>query len=231
MDAPIAQTNLQLFRQMMEAGRGLDDLVLANRAYLLAAGLTGGVLRGSGKPFACHLVGTASVVVACGMSGPCIAAALLHAAYQSRVPFPGMAALEHRREYLRRHFGEEVEGLVYSYHQFAGAEIERFTDARLRECRTVVVLRLADEIDDLIDDGLCMHGRPEDDVSVAGGAAARCEHAVHRVPEFVRISQVIGAPALEKYFTRWQERRVLAEWPAQLRTGAYSSFAPAVAVT
>jgi hypothetical protein len=231
MDYPIAQTNLQLFRQMMDTGRGLDDLMVANRAYLFAAGLTGGVLRGSGKPFACHLVGTASVVVACGMGGSCIAAALLHAAYQNRVPFPGTTALEHRREYLRRHFGEDTESLVYSYHQFESAEIERFTDTRLLECRTVVVLRLADEIDDLIDDGLCIHGQPGDDASVMGGAAARCERAARRVPEFVRISRVIGAPVLERHFTRWQERCVLADWPAKLRTGAYSSFTPAVAAT
>ena len=229
MDYPIAQTNLQLYRQMIDRGFGEEALLMANRAYLLAAGLAGGLLRGSGKPFACHLVGTASALVECGMGGPCIAAALLHAAYQDRVPFPGAQGLAGRRAHVQRLCGDEVEHLVNDYHQFEPVAIEDLDDARLAACRDVVAMRLADEIDDLIDDGLCLHGQPGDDASVEGGAESRRERAARRVPEYVRISQVIGVPSLGRHFTRWQACHGRDLWPEQLRTGAYSSFRPDVA--
>jgi len=102
----LPQTNLQLYRQMLETGYDDPALDLANRAYLFAARQTCNVLRGSGKPFACHLVGTAGILVEAGQSADCIGAALLHAMYQDRVPFPGNRNLEQRRDYIRQHFGE-----------------------------------------------------------------------------------------------------------------------------
>jgi hypothetical protein len=228
MEFSTAQTNLQLYRQMMQSGADEAELSLANRAYLLASRLTAGVLRGSGKPFACHLVGTASVVVECGLRGPCVAAALLHAVYQDRVPFPGERSLDQRREYLRMHFGPDVEHLVHAYHLLEDASLEDFSDEQLRERRTVVVLRLADEIDELVDDGTCMHGRPGDDASIPGSAARRLARAARLVPEWLRISRVIAAPSLQRHFENWRERTIHQEWPASLRTGEYSSYAARV---
>ena len=220
----LAQTNLQLYRQMMQAGASETDLSLANRAYLLAARMTGGVLRGSGKPFACHLVGTASAVVESGLLGPAIPAALLHASLQDRVPFPGGRKGDQRREYLRRHFGTDVEALVHAYHLLEDASFLAFSDARLRAERMVVLLRLADEVDDLADDGPCMHGSPGDNDTIPGSAAARLAHARGRVPDFLRIARVIDAPSIERHCARWLARSADHDWPTSLRTGAYSSF-------
>lgn len=224
MEFSIAQTNLQLYRQMMQSGADEAELSLANRAYLLASRLTSGVLRGSGKPFACHLVGTASVVVECGLRGPCVAAALLHAVYQDRVPFPGDRSLEQRREYLRMHFGPEVEHLVHAYHLSENASLEEFSDEQLVGHRTVVVLRLADEIDELVDDGTFMHGRPDDDASIPGSAARRLARFALLVPEWLRISRVIAAPSLQRHFEHFADRALHQEWPPSLRTGQYSSY-------
>jgi hypothetical protein len=59
---PFAQTNLQLFHQLRNAGYDEADLVCIHQAYQLACQVFTGFFRGSGKPFIAHLVGTASIL-------------------------------------------------------------------------------------------------------------------------------------------------------------------------
>ena len=74
-----AQTNIQLYNQMMEQGRPAGDLAMAQAAYGLACQRFAGLLRPNGKCFIAHLVGTASIAAAHGANRETIAAAILHA--------------------------------------------------------------------------------------------------------------------------------------------------------
>lgn len=220
----IAQTNLQLYIQMMEAGYDEPALDLANRAYLFAARHTSGVLRGSGKPFACHLVGTAGILVEAGQGKEVIAAALLHAMYQDRVPFPDNAPHEKRREYIRQHFGEQVEKLVQAYHEFEVVRLDQFSDQQLQEKQTVVMMRLADELEDLLDHGVAMHGQPGDDETAGGSAASRRAQKARLAPDFLRAARAVKASTIEKHLEHWLAQTANPQWPESLRTGEYSSF-------
>lgn len=220
----IPQTNLQLYRQMLDANYDESALDLANRAYLFAARQTCEVLRGSGKPFACHLVGTAGILVEEEQSPSCIGAALLHAMYQDRVPFPGDRNREQRRDYIRQHFGEGVEYLVHDYHNFEVVRLDELSDQQLRERCTVVMMRLADELEDLLDHGVAMHGKPGDDEYAGGSAASRRAQKAELAPEFLRAAKAINASRIEIRLKHWLKETANPDWPDCLRTGEYSSF-------
>jgi len=224
MTTPVPQTNLQLYAQLMRLGFDEAELALVNRAYLFAARQTSSVLRGSGKPFACHLVGTAALIAEAGEGCVPVTASLLHAIYQDRVPFPGNRPLPGRREYVGAHFGGDVETLVHEYHEFECARLDAYTDEQLRQRRTVVMIRLADEIEDLLDGGVAMHGKPDDDATVGGSAASRRAQKARLAPEFLRAARVVEAPTLHRHLEVWLDRTATATWPASLRSGAYSSF-------
>lgn len=224
MNHAVAQTNLQLYAQMLEAGYPESALELVNRAYLFVAQQTCGVIRGSGKPFVCHLVGTASLLVCEQQPPSLLAASLLHATYQNRVPFPGGRDLEARREYIRDCFGEEVESIVHDYHDFEVARLDAFSDQQLLERRPAVLMRLADELEDLLDHGLAMHGRPGDTEAVGGSAASRRLQKLALADQYLRAARVADARHLLAELQHWLKQTREAAWPASLRTGQYSSF-------
>ena len=79
--AEVAQTNLQLYNQLIAAGWSDANLDRTQAAYALAADLFAGQIRSSGKTFLEHLVGTASAVAAVGGRPALVHAALLHATF------------------------------------------------------------------------------------------------------------------------------------------------------
>ena len=80
---PYAQTNLQLYAQMLRAAYPETDVDRVRAAYEFALPLFAGAYRGSGKPFIAHLVGTASILVSIRARMPVVVAGLLHAVYAS----------------------------------------------------------------------------------------------------------------------------------------------------
>jgi (p)ppGpp synthase/HD superfamily hydrolase len=62
----IAQTNLQLDRQLDRVGWPVDDRVRVAAAYDLAARLFTGQYRPNGKTFVAHVCGTASIAQLAG---------------------------------------------------------------------------------------------------------------------------------------------------------------------
>ena len=153
---PVAQTNLQLDAQLRRLGWPPDEIAAVARGYLLAARLLAGWYRASDKPFVDHFVGTASVVAAAGERPAMVQAAVLHNAYGSVL---GAAGDERRRPEVREAIGAEAEELVWDYASFAWDAlviedlIARAGDLTDRE-RDLVVLRLANEVDDRVDLGL-----------------------------------------------------------------------------
>jgi len=154
---PVAQTNLQLLGQMRRAGYGEEALDLVARAYAHACELFAGAYRGSGKPFVCHLAGTSSVLVALQSPPQMLAAALLHAAYlQGDFGAGWLGPSEVKRDQVRARVGASTEDLV---HRYTVHEWRPDTPARLLERggsidREVVLLRLANEVDDHLDLGI-----------------------------------------------------------------------------
>lgn len=151
---PLAQTNVDLYRQL--SALRFDDAELASvrDAYEFAVAMFGGMLRASGRPFLNHLVGTASIAAAHGASVPMVAAALVHAVYVEsalgRTPVPMDAAL--KRE-VRSRFGDDVEAILDRY-----AELKRtkgtWDKADPAQCQLpeakAIVIRLANDLEDYL---------------------------------------------------------------------------------
>ena len=152
MSGEIAQTNLQLAAQLRRAGWSAEDLAGIDRAYRLAAELVSGWFRPSGKPFVDHFVGTASVVAAAGGRPALVRAALLHNV--------GGSVFGHQQPADRRELedvvGAEATGLVLAYPTVpwdadAVAALTARADGLTGSERDLVVLRLANEVDDRLD--------------------------------------------------------------------------------
>lgn len=176
-----AQTNLQLYAQLVALGFDEAALRLTRTAYDRAAALFSARLRFSGKPFVAHLVGTASIVAAHGGDVRLVAAALLHAAYeQGDFGTHGRGPRPERREELRGAVGDAVESLVARYDAFDFAAAA-FSDAD----RDVLLLRAANEMEDALDLG------------VLYAAAPRRKRALEAIGKAAEAAAFLGRAALE----------------------------------
>ena len=221
----IAQTNLQLYRAMREHGHDESAIRLANDAWLLAAETTARMFRGSGKPFACHLAGVSGLLCLAGQSSTVVVAGLLHAMYQDRVPFLGAKRpLEARRRYLTEQFGTECENLVHDYHHFEVERLDAWSDRDLIDKGPVVLMRVADELEDMLDDAIELHGQPGDADDARGGAMARRDKALGLGPELKRAARALKCRFLEEQLEYWLDRVERRDTPSLVRTGQYSSF-------
>jgi hypothetical protein len=170
-----AQTYSQLAVQAEAAG--LDDarLVRLRRAHDLAQAMVDGMYRAHGAPFLCHLVRTASILLAEDQPQPVIEAGMLHAAYLLH-EFEGSRRTG-RRAPLRRRLmagvGPEVEALVRTY---AGVRWRSAEDGEARLAalpdadgitRGAVAIAVANELEDHLDGARRYMNPPLDPVSLA----------------------------------------------------------------
>ena len=162
-----AQTSLQLFNQMRQAGYSHDDLSTVRRAYDLAMQLFTSEYRGSGKPLLAHLVGTASVLVSLRARVPLVAAAVLHAAYLFGEFGDGRRrSSPAKRDIVRRAVGKEIEDVITRYDALRW-EPENVPHIHARvasmspEERDVLLLRLANELEDHVDLGVLYCGNAD----------------------------------------------------------------------
>jgi (p)ppGpp synthase/HD superfamily hydrolase len=162
-----AQTNLQLYDQLRRAG-GLDaDLALVRRGYDLAMHLCPASFRGSGKPLLAHLVGTASILAAVGQPARVVTAGLLHAVYVfGDFGDASRGATDQRRARVREAVGRDVEDLIARYTHFdwnsKTIPVIRDRVASLPPIeREVLIIRLANELEDHLDYGVLYCGNGE----------------------------------------------------------------------
>lgn len=160
-----ALTYPQLMNQAIRQKLTEGELFRLRRAYDLTEELVDGFYRAQSVPFICHLVRTASIVLAEGQPIHVVIAALLHAAYtfgQFEDGICGKAATAHRQK-LERVIGSEAESLVYAYDPFLlhGPEI---LETHLKQCetydavkRSLLIMRLANELEDHLDLGMAYH--------------------------------------------------------------------------
>jgi hypothetical protein len=218
----VAQTNLQLYRQLVDQGLAPSNLAAVHRAYDLAASLFAGVYRASGKPFVAHLVGTASLLAAQGAPSRLVTAGLLHSAYLMGSFGDGPPGRTPRRqERLVEAVGGEVEALVSRYATFpwkgAHARGAGQWPASLGPLdREVLTLRLANELEELIDF----------DVLYSEDAERRRDEALDGLPVWTAWARGLSAErlalALEAVGLEMNARRQ----PEELRTNRVRSYRP-----
>jgi len=119
MTNTFAQTNLQLYCQMRQAGFSKHDIQIVQQDYATAILLFFNKLRSTGRPFLCHAVGTASVALADGADLLLVRVALLHAAYKhGRFHDHKNGLSDVHRAWLRERTSDEVEQLIINFGQF-----------------------------------------------------------------------------------------------------------------
>ena len=169
----VAQTYPQLAVQLAGRDWAPGELASVRRAYELAALLFAAAVRGSGKPFVDHLVGTASCLVIDHAPATEVAAALLHAAYdQGDFGDRRTGATSRHRDRVRAEVGDEVEGIVAAYHALGwGRDVAASVGVSLDELtpatRAALRVRLANEVDEALDAGLVLSGK----AAIVGAAA------------------------------------------------------------
>jgi Domain of unknown function (DUF6817) len=162
-----AQTNLQLYARMLDAGYDSGALKSVRDAYALAALLFAGQLRPEGRPFLCHVVGVAGILAMIDAPLPTVIGGLLHSAYTHGDFGLGRGEVNRAaRSRLRAAVGVEIEGLVaaYSSMPWNAAPVTQYAadvGALSAEVRQVVVIRLANAIEDALDEGLQLSRKTE----------------------------------------------------------------------
>lgn len=164
MGGTIAQTNLQFLRQMRDSGYSLNEISLARHDYENAAKLYGARIRSTGKPFLCHVVGTASALLKETAPFFVIRSGLLHAAYShGRFPTGRNGPAPQHRAWLRGQAGSEVERLVHAYFSYRfepKAALDSLAAGAASDLdRTMLLMRVCNEVDDCLDFGGVLGGK------------------------------------------------------------------------
>lgn len=219
-----AQTNLQLYMQMLEEGYTNAEVNTVNMAYLFCINKVHLMYRGSGKPFICHLVGTASLMVTCKQSVEVVLAALMHALYQNRVPFDGHKDIQKRRAIINEKFGAECDRLIHEYTEFEMTGIKDIDPNDIQVDQQVLLMRIADELEDIVDFGLCLHGL-EGETAERGGSYLSRRARKEKEGEILKeLSQKLKAPKLYQALGYWLDFKSYEAYPTSLKTGFYSSI-------
>ena len=128
------------------------------RVYDFAETITDGLYRPQGQPFVTHLVRTASITLAEQQPTPAVLAAMAHSSYELH-RFAGSRrgpVSRRRRAEVATAVGDDVEAMIWAYHatRWRIAELDdhvRAADTYDERTRQVLVMRMANELEDLLD--------------------------------------------------------------------------------
>jgi (p)ppGpp synthase/HD superfamily hydrolase len=208
-----AQTNLQLYAQLRRTGADESDLALVRSGYDLAMHLCPASFRGSGKPLLAHLVGTASILALIGQSARVVTAGLLHAVYVfGDFGDASRGSGDARRARVREAVGAAVEDLIFRYSHFdwnsqtIPAIRERLSSLSALE-REVLVIRLANELEDHLDCG----------VLYCGNGEQRRAYIRSPLNQSVDMARVLGQTRLAEALAEAFQETLQADLPAALR--------------
>jgi (p)ppGpp synthase/HD superfamily hydrolase len=217
---PYAQTNLQLFKQLRGEGYLQQEITVVCRAYELAAELCTGLYRPSGKTFIAHLVGTASILASLRVPIELVAAGLLHSAY-THGDFgrgPGAVTAANRAE-VKGIIGAEADAYVAKYADLRWdlANIQT-VHAKLDDLegidRDIILIRLANELEDLLDRGLAYCSPTE----------YRTRHRQAAGQLILEIAKKIGVLRLAAELEALLDQSALDEVPVELRQQSRPAF-------
>ena len=217
------QTNLELCNQMHEMGYSNEDISSVHEAYLFDMDKVYKMYRGSGKPFINHLVGVAGYMVMEKQHVSIIQTALLHALYQNRVCFGNNISLEDKRSMIKQFFGDQVDQLLWDYTQFELIAIDQINMDELLSNKEVLMLRIADEIEDLSTFGIMYHGKEDDTADVVGSALWRKNIKIKQVEKLSSICSMLGLNNMKQALDYWCDFNATANMAFSVKTGFYSS--------
>ena len=213
-----AQNNLQLFSQLFQLGYSHPEITYIVEAYHLATQLFTCLYRPSYKCFVSHLVSTASILSTLRAPVNLIAAGLLHAAY-----FRGGFGEDHKgiseskRNQMRSVVGPETEAYIARYLTLPWtpsmiSSLQRDT-AQLSDIdRNVVILRLANELEDHLDLAI-----------LYGPSTEKRIERINRIGHLlIDLAEKLGAPVLGKELERVFNESLAREIPSELRRKSFS---------
>ncbi|MDB9419185.1 HD domain-containing protein [Microcystis aeruginosa CS-563/04] len=205
----IAQTNIQLFHQLQEAGYNDRDLICIHQSYQLACRLFTGFFRGSGKPFLAHLVGTASILVSIESPIEIVAAGLLHATYELGDFGDGSQGVSSKkRNKIKQQVGKKIESYIARYtalkwNQSSAINIFNHLEKLDQTQKEVLLIRLANELEDYHDSGVLYCAKYQERLDYLNA----CSHLM------VAMAQKLGYPnlaiALEQIFKESANQNIL----------------------
>lgn len=185
-----AQTNIQLYSQLLASGYTIHDVSKVQAAYLLLTQLFAGQVRPDGRPFVCHLVGVGSILAMLESFTSTVIAGLLHSAYTHGDFGMGRGEITSQaRAQLRIAVGTEIEQILatYSNYSWNPSTVANWTasastlDADMRQ---IVVIRLADTLEDALDHALLLSSKQEN------------PHREIPVENIVKLAEAFGHPRL-----------------------------------
>jgi len=174
-----AQTYPQFMDQAIALGLGEADLKRLQTAYDLTERLCDGVYQAQSVPLSCHLVRSASILLALHQPVEVVAAGLIHGAYRLSIfrNSRRRRTNRHHRAMVRRELGEAIEQQLWVYQQLPWYTLEAVQhhqqqlDTYAPQVRAAVLIRLADYLDDYLDRAMAYAGQTCDDPK----AKAFCE--------------------------------------------------------
>jgi (p)ppGpp synthase/HD superfamily hydrolase len=212
----IAQTNLQLYNELREAGRSLDELTLVHRAYELLARLYAGYYQADEKPFVAHGVGTASILASLDQPAEIVAVGMLHNVYGNGDFGDGLGRriTPFRRRVVREAMGERIEALLYRFGSLRiGAdtvvEMKRTLPERSDVEKGLLLVDLADHLEKYADLGILYFG----------DAGWIFEMTELLGPDLIDIAHQLGQPRMAEMLSRAFEEASskIGEVPEELR--------------
>ncbi|MCP4775053.1 MAG: hypothetical protein GY880_12510 [Planctomycetaceae bacterium] len=215
-----ALTYQQLIQQAADKGFVDSELVDIRVCYDLAIRLTDGLYRKQTVPFICHLVRTGSIVMYESREPPLVLASMLHAVYFLHL-FRGSTRRGPRkkdRHMLRNTIGPEVERLVSDYSQFqwgplVAARWSESLDHANERTRQLLVMRLADELEDHLDSAEAFVPRGQ----------FRAEDSTYG-QEYAALARSMGRHSLAADFEEAVQINQRARLPAGVLSSHRSSF-------
>jgi (p)ppGpp synthase/HD superfamily hydrolase len=156
----IAQTNLQLYNQLLRLNYSHGNLGDLRATYELARELFSGLFRPSGKTFIAHVIGTASILADCLVDIEVVKAGLMHAAYAGGDFGDGQKGVSgFKREQLIKTTGSRTEEIVHAYSllQWPPEHADDYRSLVFSDPATkdAALVRLANELEEYIDLGVC----------------------------------------------------------------------------
>ncbi len=215
-----AQTNIQLLNQLRLDRYSDSELSYIYDLYQFGMQLFASRFRGSNKPFLAHLVGTASILASLHSSINVVAAGLLHAAYIYGEYGTGVRGMTpEKREQVRSVVGVQTEELIARYTELKWNRrtiptIYNQIDTLEPIEREVLVIRLANELEDHLDLG----------VLYCGNAQQRREYIQSSLYLSVDMANQLGFPSLASALSHAFHEVVSAELPNSIRQGHAHSF-------
>ena len=208
----IAQTNIQLYNQLRESGRPLDELVTVHRAYEFLTTLYPGYFQADGKPFVAHGVGVASIVASLDQPGDFVAVGLLHNIYgNADFGDGGGPGITPRRALLvKEAVGESIAVLLERFRALRISpdnlpDVHRSLPERSETDRRLILVELADQLEKYVDLGLLYYGNDD------------WVHGAKMGPQLVALANDLGEPQLAEMLSSAFADAAAAQVPVELR--------------